>query len=58
MVLVKGQRWEKGRPQGHGGGAGLVQEEGVLHVTVCLAWCPSREWRTGSPDCLAIVPHR
>ena len=56
VVLVKGQSWEKGRPQGRGGGAGLGQEEGVLHVTVCLAWCPSREWRAGSPDCLAIVP--
>lgn len=43
-----GRGWE-GQGRGEGG-------EGVLHVTVCLAWCPSREWRAGSPDCLAIVP--
>lgn len=42
-MLVKGHSWEKGRPQGSGGGAGLGQEEGVLfHVTVSLACVSSQ----------------
>lgn len=45
-MLVKGQSWEKGRPQGSGGGAGLGQEEGVLHVTACLA-CVSIQGKEG-----------
>lgn len=37
VMLVKGQNWEKDRPRAVGMGPGLGEEEGVRHVTVCLA---------------------
>lgn len=55
-MLVKGQSWEKGRPQGGEGGAGLGQEEGALHATVCLACVSLQEKEGRAPDCCVTVP--
>lgn len=58
VVLVKGQRWEKGRPQGRGGGARSGRRGRSASCDCLLGLCvhPGQGGLGLLADCSAIVP--